>query len=104
LHGQVKAPRCGITWIYHRQLLSFPGYTPDVCGLFIKTCKNKLVECFNAYGVIKGEQINVLHRNHDRLAVFQLVKINATNCGITWVSFFDLLVMLWVFVVAFVEL
>jgi len=47
-----------------------PGYTPDVCGLFIKTRKNKLVECFNVYGVKKGEQINVLQRNHDRLAVF----------------------------------
>jgi len=54
LRGQIKAPRCGITWIYHRQLLSSPGYTPDVCGLFIKTHKNKLVECFNAYGVVKG--------------------------------------------------
>jgi len=70
LHGQIKVPHCGITWIYHRWLLSFPGYTPDVCGLFIKTCKNKLVEYFYAYGVIKGEQINILHRNHDRLAVF----------------------------------
>jgi len=39
-------------------------------SLFIKTRKNKLVECFNAYGAIKGEQINVLHRNYDRLAVF----------------------------------
>jgi len=83
-------PRCGITWIYHRWLLSSPCYTPDVYGLFIKTRKNKLVECFNVYGVIKGEQINVLQRNHDRLAVFLLVKINATNCGITWVGFFDL--------------
>jgi len=28
-------------------------YIPDICGLFIKTRKNKLVKCFNAYGVIK---------------------------------------------------
>jgi len=68
--GQIKVPCWGITWIYHGQLLSSPGYTLDVCSLFIKTRKNKLVECFNAYGVIKGEQINILHRNRDRLAVF----------------------------------
>jgi len=59
----------GITWINHEQLLSSPGYTPDVCILSIKTRKN-LFECFNAYGVIKDEQINILHRNHDILAVF----------------------------------
>jgi len=68
--GQIKVSHCGITWIYHEQLLSSPGYTPDVCGLFIKSHKNKLDECFNVYGVAKGEQINVLHRHHDRLAVF----------------------------------
>jgi len=51
----------------HGQLLSFPGYTMDDCGFF---CKNKLVECLNAYGVIKGEQMNILHRNRDRLVVF----------------------------------
>jgi len=55
------------------QTASFNSWLyPDVCGLFIKTHKNKLVECFNVYGVIKGEQINVLQRNHDRLAVLNL--------------------------------
>jgi len=44
-----------------------------VVSLIIKTCKNKLVECFKAYGIINGEQINVLHRNPDRLAACILV-------------------------------
>jgi len=70
LCGWIKVLCCGIIWIYHEQLLSSPGYTPDVCILFIKTRKNKLVECFNVYGVIKGEQMNILHRNRNRLAVF----------------------------------
>ena len=37
LRGQIKAQRCGITWIHHELLLSSPGYTTDVCGLFDKT-------------------------------------------------------------------
>jgi len=33
-----------------------------------------------------------------------MVKINDTNCGITWISLFDLQVIPRMFVVAFVEL
>jgi len=50
---------------------------------------------FNVDRVIEGDQINVLCRNHNKLIVFWLVKINGTNCGIAGVSFFDLQITPW---------